>query len=64
MTSDREKFVEALLNEVFDNCGWLSDAQNAELEAGWYDQTVYFRGEGWIDVAHIASIAEQIWGRK
>lgn len=51
----RDKAVEALEQDVHSREGWLSDAQDAQLQVG-YDQTVSFCGEGSIDLGHLVSI--------
>lgn len=62
--SKQSEFIKALLDDSDSEYGWLSDAQDADLDASYSFNSISFCGEGSIDVAHIASIAEQIWGRK
>ena len=54
--SQQQAVVNALISDVHQEDGWLSDAQDARLriEEG---SRVHFCGEGSIDVSHIAEIA-------
>lgn len=54
---DAEKIIaEALVADAHADDGWLSDAQTARLSVN-TEGSVFFCGEGSIDVAHVASIA-------
>ena len=57
-----EEFMAALLADVHEKDGWLSDAQHAQLDTTWSGDAVTFCGEGSIDLSHIASIAERVFG--
>lgn len=57
MTELRDRIVALLAADGNDECGWLSDAQDARLEWDEDNRAIRFCGEGSIDVGHIASIA-------
>ena len=58
-----EAVIERLASEVDDDCGWLSDAQNARPEWDAGNRSVRFCGEGSIDVGHMVSIVlEAVFG--
>ena len=46
--------VRALQDDALDECGWLSDAQGAQLEL--FNESVGFCGEGSIDLWHMVEI--------
>ena len=54
MTHDEA--VKALIEDTHEDDGWLSDAQDAGLEADLWSGTIHFCGEGAIDVNHLVSI--------
>ena len=54
MTHDEA--VKALIEAAYEEDGWLSDAQYAQLEADIWSGTAPFSGEGSIDVNHLVSI--------
>lgn len=56
MANKMDKIAKALIADVHNEDGWLSDAQEARLEVQ-ADGSVYFHGEGTIDINHIAEIA-------
>lgn len=49
-----DRALAALMEQVHDTEGWLSDAQYANLAI--LDESVVFCGEGSIDVSHMVSI--------
>lgn len=55
----RVRVAEVLADTVNDDDGWLSDAQNADLNLE-EDSFVEFSGYGSIDIQHIASIAFEV----
>lgn len=55
--SDHDEAVLRLASTAFDDDGWMSDAQDAQLEWDGNGQTLHFCGEGSIDVGHAVSIA-------
>jgi len=57
-----DEFMAALIADVHEEDGWLSDAQNAQLDTTWSGDAVSFCGEGSIDLSHVASIAARVWG--
>ena len=63
MTDKQERLIEALSDDIHQEDGWLSDAQNARLEWDEDNQAVLFHGEGSIDLAHIAEIAAAVFER-
>lgn len=52
----RERVIARLADDVHAEDGWLSDAQDAQLEWNRGGEFVYFCGEGTVDVAHMVSI--------
>lgn len=52
------KLPDTLRAQTHDDCGWLSDAQDAQLDAT--DDAVTFCGQGSIDVHHIADYAANL----
>ena len=54
--SKREAAIEALMEEANTEFGWLSDAQGAVNVLDDMYGTVFFDGEGSIDVVHAVSI--------
>lgn len=52
---DRNKIIGEIILGVHDEHGWLSDAQDAQLEVDEWG-TVFFCGEGSIDVRHLVEI--------
>ena len=56
MTNENMKHlaVRALQDDAFNECGWLSDAQGAQL--GIFGESVAFCGEGSIDLDHMVGI--------
>lgn len=60
-TSKREELIEALAAGVHEGDGWMSDAQNAQLEWDGPNRVIHFCGQGSIDVGHLAAIAEAVF---
>lgn len=54
--SKREDAIKALMAEADTEFGWLSDAQGAVTGVDETYGTVFFAGEGSIDVGHAVSI--------
>lgn len=54
--SKREDAIEALMADANSEYGWLSDAQGAVNGVDETYGTVFFAGEGSIDVGHAVSI--------
>ena len=52
------RLPEILREQTHDDCGWLSDAQDAQLDAT--EDAITFCGQGSIDVHHIADYAASV----
>lgn len=52
----KTKIEAALARDVDSPHGWLSDAQNAQLEYDEFNSSIRFCGEGSIDLSHMIEI--------
>ena len=55
----REELVATLAEDVHEECGWLSDAQDAQLAYDPFNEAVQFCGEGSIDLGHLVGLVLQ-----